>query len=159
MRKIARQVLRLSVVTLLFVAACGGAKPAAMQAPTAAPESAQTGGAEVMPPSAHDQIEALDAEITASRSKLALDEPTEQAIMGAPMEPRGAMPSTQDTKCHPAQTETCKTSCTLSDSICSNANKICEIAKTLGSDNWALNKCAKANTTCEASKGKCCGCQ
>jgi len=68
-------------------------------------------------------------------------------------------PYTQDPTCRPAQTETCKTSCTLSDSICGNADSICRIAVDLPADTWAQNKCAKANKTCEASRKKCCGCQ
>ena len=162
MRGSAGQMLRLSVIALLVVGvSCGGSKMGARVPGTTAEKApAEAGGApSIMPASPHDQIEQLDAEITASRTQLKLDEPTEQAIQGAPMQPLGALPSTQDPKCHPAQNDTCKTSCTLSDSICSNANKICEIAKTMAGDNWALNKCAKANTTCESSKTKCCGCQ
>ncbi|HEX5058396.1 MAG TPA: hypothetical protein VFV99_03505 [Kofleriaceae bacterium] len=154
--------LRLSVIALLVVGvSCGGRKMGA-KAPATPSESApaEAGAApSILAPSTHDEIEKLDAEITASRQQLKLDEPTEQAIQAAPTQALGAMPSTQDTKCHPAQNDTCKTSCTLSDSICSNANKICNLANSMPGDNWAMNKCAKANTTCESSKTKCCGCQ
>ena len=154
--------LRLSVIALLVVGvSCGGSKMAARAPSTTAEKApAEAGGAPfIVPASPHDEIEKLEAEITASRTQLKLEEPTEQAIQSAPVLPLGALPSTQDPKCHPAQNDTCKTSCTLSDSICSNADKICNLATTMPNDNWAMNKCAKANTTCEASKSKCCGCQ
>lgn len=111
-----------------------------------------------MPDSTHAQIQQLEDEIAASSTQLQLTEPTPAQIESAPAQPLGALPSTQDPKCRPAQTDTCKTSCTLSDSICSNADKICKLAQSMPGDNWAMNKCAKANTTCESSKTKCCGC-
>jgi len=151
--------LRLSVIALLLVSvSCGGSKMAA-KSPATTEAGTAAGAPGIMPASPHDEIEKLEAEITASRTQLKLDEPTEQAIQAAPTQPLGAMPSTQDPKCHPAQNDTCKTSCTLSDSICSNANKICNLANSMPGDNWAMNKCAKANTTCESSKTRCCGCQ
>jgi hypothetical protein len=159
--------LRLSVIALLLVGvSCGGGKMAG-RAPTApsttaekAPsEAATSGGApSILPASPHDQIEQLEADIAAKRIELKVDEPTEQASQSASMQPLGALPSTQDPKCHPAQNDTCKGSCTLSDSICSNADKICRLAVEMN-DDWARGRCAKANKTCELSKTKCCGCQ
>ena len=149
--------LRLSVIALLVVSACGGAKGAKSAAPS--PESSQTTGApEVMQPPQREQIEKLEAEIDASRGQLQLGEPTNPEIAAASTQPMGALPALQDPKCKPAKTESCTSSCTISDSICSNADKICKLASEL-SDDWARGKCAKANKTCEAAKGKCCGCQ
>jgi len=153
--------LRLSVIALLVVGvSCGGSKMGA-RAPTQAAPSEATSGAgapSILPASPKEQIEQLEAEITTSRTQLELDEPNEQAIQGAPVQPLGALPSTQDPKCHPAQNDTCKTSCTLSDSICSNADKICRLSIEMN-DDWSRGRCAKANKTCESSKTKCCGCQ
>ena len=55
-------------------------------------------------------------------------------------------------------TDTCKQSCTLSDSICANAKKICDIAKQLGADPWADQKCSDGNATCSAAHKQCCDC-
>ena len=140
---------------MALVACAAGSKSAKTSAPAAASEA---GGAP-MAAAPHAEIEKLDAEITAKRTELRLAEPSESDLQGISAQPMGALPSTQDPKCRPAQNETCKTSCTLSDSICSNANKICELASSLAGDGWAQNKCAKANKTCESSHAKCCGCQ
>ena len=114
--------------------------------------------ATVMPDSKHDQILALEQKIDADRGTLQLAEPMETDYQGSPAEPLGAMPATQDPKCRPAKTETCTTSCTLSDSICNNADSICRLAVEIN-DDWARGRCAKANKTCDASRTKCCGCQ
>jgi hypothetical protein len=148
------------VICCVALAACaaGGSKKA--MAPEAAPGQA-TGAQspEVLPGSPHDQINQLEDQITISRAELKLEEPAPGTYSGTSAEPMGAKPALEDPKCKPAKNDTCTASCTLSDSICGNANKICEIAKTLPGDDWALNKCAKANTTCEQSRTKCCGCQ
>lgn len=124
--------------------------------PSEAPSGAT---AEPLPASPHDQITELEQQIDQASAQLALPAATPSQIAGAPAQPMGVLPSAQDPKCHPAPTDTCKTSCTLSDSICDNADRICKLAESLPGDGWAANKCAKANTTCEASRTKCCGCQ
>jgi hypothetical protein len=147
----------LAVLCCIAIASCAaGAKKAAM---SEAPPAATHESSPVMAADPHAQIEQLEAEIETSRNQLQLPEPPPQAIQSAPTQPMGAMTAAQDPKCKPAATDTCKTSCTLSDSICGNADKICNLAKQLPGDNWAANKCAKANTTCESSRTKCCGCQ
>jgi hypothetical protein len=145
------------VKALLAAACCMAVAACAMggKAKSAAPEST---AASPMPASPREQLEQLEAQIEASRTELQLEAPTEPQIQSAPAQPMGVVPATDDPTCRPAKTETCTTSCTLSDSICSNADKICNIAKDLG-DAWASGKCAKANSTCEASRAKCCGCQ
>lgn len=144
----------LAAACCIAIAACamGGARK------SAAPAQEAAGAASPMPASPREQIEQLEAEIDASSTQLELAPPSELQMQGAPTQPMGAMPSSADPACRPAKTETCTTSCTLSDSICSNADKICNIAKSMN-DDWATKKCAKANTTCEASRAKCCGCQ
>jgi hypothetical protein len=139
------------------IAACaaGGTRKAA--SPETAPAS--SGAPSVLGTDRHAEIEQLDQAIDADRMSMQLVEPALGEIGQAPTHPLGAMPHTQDPKCRPAQSDTCKTSCTLSDSICSNANKICDLASSMPGDNWAMNKCAKANKTCESSRTKCCGCQ
>jgi hypothetical protein len=112
-----------------------------------------------MPESSRAQIEDLEKLIDADRLSLQLDEPAPASLTGAPTQPMSVKPSSQDPTCKPAPTDTCKSSCTLSDSICGNADKICKLAQDMAGDTWALNKCAKANKTCEQSRTKCCGCQ
>ena len=128
-------------------------------APEAHTSGAAAPGDSPLPGSPHDEINQLEQKITIDRSALQLAEPIESDWQQQPATPMGATPAQQDPKCRPAKNDTCTTSCTLSDSICGNANRICELAKSLPGDNWALNKCAKANTTCEQSRTKCCGCQ
>ncbi len=65
----------------------------------------------------------------------------------------------RDPTCKPGPSDTCQDSCTLSDSICSNAGKICSIAKQLGdSDAWANEKCAKGTDSCKRAETRCCSC-
>jgi hypothetical protein len=158
---VVKRLVAIAYCLVLAACAAGGAKksmaPPAAESHTAG--AADAPGTSPLPGSTRDQIQQLDDQITISRAKLELEEPTAAAIQSAPVQPMGALPAQQDPKCKPAKNDTCTTSCTLSDSICGNANKICELAKSMPGDNWALNKCAKANTTCEQSRTKCCGCQ
>ena len=143
------------------LAACAaGARKSAVPAPEAAPAEAapaEAGSPGVLPDSQRDEITKLEAQIDADRTKLLIPElaPTDYARTAA--EPMGTPVPTQDPKCRPGKSETCTTSCTLSDSICGNAEKICKLAVEVN-DDWARGKCAKANQTCEASRTKCCGC-
>src|SRR5262249_6558051 len=100
-----RALLAAACCIVLAACAAGGKKAAA---PAAAPESAGGGG---MAPAPHDQIQELEDQITASRTELKLAEPSEADLQGVAAVPMGALPSTQDAKCRPAQNETCKTSC------------------------------------------------
>ena len=144
----------LAGVCAAIVIACAASPRSAMVAsPPMAPTS--TGGAAASP---HDQIAELDAEIAAQRGQLALPPPAVQPMAAGVTV--AAVPSpADDPTCHPAKSETCSTSCTLAGSICSNATKICELAKQLPGDDWAAVKCAGANETCKAAHDKCCGCQ
>ena len=155
MRGITHQMLRLSVTALLVIS-CGGGGRAALKAP--APTS-DAPGAAVMPASGRDQIEELDAQITAAVTELKLDDARPEAIQSGQATPMGAVTAAGDPACRPAKTETCSTSCTLSDSVCSNADKICTLAADMQGDTWAENKCKRANLMCQASHKKCCGCQ
>jgi hypothetical protein len=146
----------LAVACSLAIVACAAAPQKSAAPATAAPEP--TTGA-MMPDDPRKQIQDMYDKITSDRTVLSLAEPDDEMVQGAPAQPMGALPSTNDPKCRPAPTDTCKTSCTLSDSICSNADKICRLAQDMAGDGWAQNKCAKANKTCEASRTKCCGCQ
>ncbi|HEY5920465.1 MAG TPA: hypothetical protein VIV11_02285 [Kofleriaceae bacterium] len=136
----------------------------AAQRKSAAPQASQSeagvnaGAASPLPETPRDQIIELDAKIAADLGQLQLAEPAQADFLTTSAQPMGAIPSAQDPKCKPAKNETCDTSCTLSDSICKNADHICRLAVEMN-DDWARGRCAKANKSCEASKTKCCGCQ
>jgi hypothetical protein len=77
----------------------------------------------------------------------------------APATPMATIPLSTDASCKPAKTERCQGSCKLSDSICTNSSKICELAQDLAGDGWAATKCARAKQTCDAAHDTCCSCQ
>jgi hypothetical protein len=144
----------LSLCLALASCAAGAKKSAAPASHEAAPSSA---GA-TLSADPRQQIRDLEDQIIAARTELKLEDPGEGPLPGVSAEPMGAQPYSANPSCRPAASDTCKTSCTLSDSICGNADKICRIAQDLAGDAWATNKCAKANKTCESSRTKCCGC-
>jgi len=139
----------------LVVACAAAPKPMQTEAP---PTKNHDGGGEVLPASKKQQIEQLEAAIAADRTKLELAEPAEPDYMGTSAEPMGTTPAIDNPSCKPAKTDKCTTSCTLSNSICTNADSICRIAVDLN-DDWSRGRCAKANKTCEGARDKCCGCQ
>ena len=128
---------------------CAAAKMSPQQAPAAA-------GSQELLPDKQAELERLAAEIERDRQELGLPEP-DPTIIAPPVSPM-AVSSTTDTTCKPAPSDTCKTSCTLSDSICSNADQICGLSKELG-DAKSRATCTRASATCQDSHKKCCGCQ
>ncbi|MDB4959037.1 MAG: hypothetical protein JWO36_6606 [Myxococcales bacterium] len=110
------------------------------------------------------EIAQLDQVLEAERVKMGLPEP---ANVGrscpdcplAPAEPFSNPPSSQDPVCRPASNDACRDSCTLSDSICGNAQRICTLAQQLPGDAWAAEKCTSGKAVCEAAHDKCCHCQ
>jgi hypothetical protein len=70
-----------------------------------------------------------------------------------------AVEDPQGKVCKPGQSDTCKDSCTLSDSICRSSDRICTIAHELGDhDAYANDKCVRGSTSCKQSKERCCSC-
>jgi len=126
-------------------------------APAAAPQA--QGGALADP---HQEIEQLAAQIDAERAKLGLAAPAAEAVPMTPHEPMASQVaplSTADATCRPAPSDTCRDTCELSDSICGNAKKICNLADQLAGDAWAEGKCREAKGLCDEAHGRCCGCQ
>lgn len=147
------------VACMALVAACVGGKKAAMHAP--APNAQETnvaGGAPTMAETPQAEINRLSAEIDQKRTELHLQEPTPAAMPG-PATPMSSVPSSTDPTCKPAKTDTCTQSCTFSDSICKNAQRICDLAQSMDGDTWAADKCSRAKQTCEAAHERCCSCQ
>ena len=71
----------------------------------------------------------------------------------------GAAAPVEPATCPRSESTTCKQSCTLADSICGNAKKICEISNQLVGDEWAARKCADGSATCSAARARCCECK
>ncbi|HEU0031332.1 MAG TPA: hypothetical protein VFQ53_11915 [Kofleriaceae bacterium] len=144
------------------IVACGGAakKSAMPQSTGAAPP-----GMEAAPSSRRSQIDDLAAQITSDLAKLNLaPQPADpNACITPPCGPETmsspAAPMS-DATCKPGPSQTCKDSCMLADSICTNAGKICTIAQELGgNDAYANEKCGSGNASCRAARDRCCGCQ
>jgi hypothetical protein len=119
---------------------------------------------QVMRSDPHDEITQLDQQIEQERVTMGLgDRVTPMATCPdcpvAPVEPFAVRPSSTELTCRPASNDGCRDICTISDSICINADKICSIAQQLAGDKWAADKCSTSKTTCEAAHAKCCGCQ
>jgi hypothetical protein len=140
--------------------ACGSAKQRAAS-PQTMPESSAAGGAPAdMPGSTgHSEIEKLSAQIDTQRAELGLAEPPTAPMSSgtAPATPMSTIPLSTDASCKPAKTERCDGSCKISDSICTNASRICELAGELA-DGWSATKCARAKQTCDGAHDSCCSC-
>ena len=133
-------------VATILACASGGSHMASAPAPTSASSPS------VMPPGTHDQIASLSRTIDEQRRQLKLPEPAPLAPSAEPMamEPVVACPAAPPTQCHDV--------CTLADSICDNATKICDLAKQMAGDDWAKGKCDSATKTCGESHERCCSC-
>lgn len=135
---------------LLCLAGCAVQRPS-QSAPAPAPPASD----------GHAQIEALDRQISddLARGKLT---PAPVSCSGAgcaeAMSAPLAVPKPGDATCRPAASERCTDACTLSNSICDNQGKICELAGQLPGDDWAASKCASARASCTAARDACCSC-
>lgn len=145
---------------LAVVIGCAAA-PSRATAPPATSQGA-TGTAE----DPHAEIARLDRAIDAELAQRGLPPAAAPACTGASCAPTAAEPmattssAAEATTCRPGPSDTCKDSCTLSDSICSNAARICDLARQLGGgDAYANETCAKGRASCETSRRRCCGCQ
>lgn len=138
----------------MAIVACASAQRAAV-APTPASDAA---GAPQMADDPHAEIERLSQDIDVARGQIGLTAPSP---IGAPppAEAMAAVPLSTDATCQPAQTDRCTQSCKVSDSICNNAQRICDLAHDLPGDDWAAGKCATAKQTCDTAHERCCTCQ
>ena len=144
----------LGLAAALVVACSASPKQAVAPMP-----AANTGGAAPMAPPTQDprgQIQWYSDQIDAQRKQLGMPE----AVMAMSTHPAEASPphANNDPSCHAGASETCSNMCTLSNSICDNADKICKISDDLGDDEWAAGKCASARSTCDDAHKRCCTC-
>jgi len=146
-----------------IVIACASS-PKMAGSPSVAPATAD-GGAPAGGMGPREEIQALDREIEAELTSMGV-RPTPPAACAAnqscgqvaPMA-IGVKPSAEDPTCKAGASDTCQDSCKLSDSICKSADRICVLAKELGgSDAYANETCERGNTSCKASRERCCGC-
>jgi hypothetical protein len=102
------------------------------------------------PQSPHDEIQQLSNEIDGQRTQLGV---TNASPMATPANPVAAAAS-----CPRPEGDRCSQTCTLSDSICGNAKRICELADQLVGDTWASGKCDDAKQVCGDATKRCCDC-
>jgi hypothetical protein len=138
----------LVVIAWCLVLAC-----ASHAVPTSAPTHER---APVMPQDPHAEIERLSSEIERARGTMELPPPAVPA-MATSAEPMANVPLS--TSCTHGTSQKCTDSCQLSDSICTNADKICKLASQLAGDTWAGGKCDRAKATCDDASKQCCSCQ
>jgi hypothetical protein len=96
----------------------------------------------------HEQIEHWSADIAARHQQLG----------GSTVAPN-VTTARMATTCERAQNDSCRQTCTLADSICEDATKICNLADQMPGDAWAKDKCDSARATCTDSQKQCCGCK
>jgi len=156
------------VASAALIAACAGmgAQKSAAVAPR--PQAADAGAAGMPSPGdspEHQEIARLDAEIADTLGRRNIEQAgpetcgasCDMAAVAMDTKPINEDPRLQT--CKPSPSDTCKDSCTLSDSICKNADRICTIAHQLGDhDAYANDKCVQNSKTCQASKQRCCSC-
>jgi hypothetical protein len=142
----------------MAIVACGSSQRAAMAPASTANDAA--GAPSQMAPldDPHAEIDRLSHDIDVAREGLGLAAPA-PTPMPAPAEAMAAVPLSTDATCQPAETDRCTQSCKVSDSICNNAQRICDLAKDLAGDGWAAGKCATAKETCATAHESCCTCQ
>lgn len=148
--------------------ACGAASQKSATTGASPPPTATNAdamGRTGSPEASRSEIEKLDAEIRAELARMGLPEPASMGVSPScencspqAMKSQITAPSSDDT-CKPGTSDTCRDSCKLADSICSNATKICALAEAMNDDAWANGKCVDGKTSCDNAKKRCCGCQ
>lgn len=144
--------------SFLLCAVMLGACAAAAAPKTSAP-SVNDSGAGLGDP--RGQIRSLDAHIDQQLGEMGLDPPSDGDVTAAMVGPRTwAFPESTaiDTCATPPTGEQCGDVCTLTDAICDDAKKICDLADQLGGDAWATQKCESGKLSCEKSTERCCEC-
>ena len=147
-------------LALVGMIACGAQRaPATAPAPGAAGSDGQAGMPSMIerPADVRAEIERLDADIGARLSSAGQPKPT-------PDELTAARPVSMDAAAKvcappPSPRAACVDVCTLGDSICDDAARICDLAAQLPGDPWAADKCAGGKASCERSRQRCCDCE
>jgi len=106
------------------------------------------------PDELHARITELDRRIAAARDQLGTAAPDASATAAMSELDVAAAALT----CTRSASETCTDVCTLGDSICDDAQSICEISAQLVGDAWAAERCDGGKASCKAASEKCCAC-
>ncbi len=113
-----------------------------------------------MPGDPKAEIEEIWNDIEIETKRIGLSVPAQPAIgTSPPAQPMSTIPRSTDASCKHSNSDTCTQSCTLSDSICTNADKICKLAAKLQGDDWAAGKCTQAKQSCDQAHESCCTCK
>jgi hypothetical protein len=131
-----------AAASTIVVVACGSAMRSTAPAPVAPVQTMPNAGAQ---PSEHQQIEELEHQIADEHAKL-------------PAPTAAQMSAVANPTCVRNSSAVCTQTCELSDSICGNSKKICDLADKLPGDDWAATKCKDNKATCETAKTQCCEC-
>jgi hypothetical protein len=140
--------------------ACAAGRQSAMS-PVA---SQQDAGAMAPQSPEHDEIARLDSQIDAELTQRSLPRADPASCSGASClttaraVPMGSLQRVEGPSCKAPVNDTCKDTCTMADSICRNADRICVLAKQLDNDAWANEKCVKSSESCAQSNKRCCSC-
>lgn len=126
--------LRLHLISIVVVAGC-------MRSPSKQPAGPDLG----RDGSARREIDQLDRQIADEETRL--DAGSLHVV-----------PMTDPQVCKPAATDRCTQACTLKDSICKASERICELAKQLGADAYANERCTARTESCKNAREACCGC-
>lgn len=111
---------------------------------------------ELMKQDKRTEIIALWTQIRSWRldAKMSLD-PAPDSLLGV----RGQTVQVAQRVCQAQVPTTCNDVCNLSDAICDNAERICEIAAELGPDDkLGVEKCESAKASCREAQQRCCRC-
>lgn len=156
-----------SLVLGIAIAACA-ARSQKEPAPAAVPSRPESPSSMGVTPGASPraELEILDDQITADMERLGIVRPQPAPdVCVADCEPQQmstavAAAAAQDpATCKRSGSQTCTDACALSDSICTNAKRICDLAAQLGgTDAYANDKCHRGTASCEAATKRCCSC-
>lgn len=149
-----KQLLLAGATVAIVACAAGGAQKSTAPASAGAPAPQTMPSADSHPDDPnHQQIEQLATAIDQDRIKIGL--PANTHAMSAPISP---VAPENARVCEAPLDSKCGQSCTLSTTICENADKICKLADQLEGDGWAKGKCVDAQQTCGDAKKQCCDC-
>lgn len=134
---------------LVACAAAGRAPQKTSMAPAGADAATPLSG---RPDELRARIAELDAAITRDLGAAQVEAP--DAATAAQM---AATPFADlRINCDHTPSERCQDVCTLSASICDNAESICDLAAQLPGDAWAAERCGAAKAACQRATERCC---
>ena len=95
-----------------------------------------------------EEILALDTQIREWRVQGGLSAFPDRKFYNQPEMPQPQTPYADE----------CRDICSLADAICSNKDRICDIAGEMPEDTWAKGKCDSAKASCNEARDRCTNC-